>query len=293
MIDHEPLNHAHRSLAGAPRRLGRTPVFAVTSGKAGVGKTTVVANLAAALRQRRKRVMAIDAGVGRASLDLFFDIKPVHSLADFFAGAVSLDEAIVATDDGIWLLPGAFTAGAIAHLSDAQKLAFLAALDALTHELDLVLVDTGSGISDAVTYFASAAQEIVVVVTPEPASLAEGYALIEALARSRREKRFGILANQVTGAAEARRLFDTLSASALRFLNASLDLLGWIPSDGLLADAAARRQTVIGSSAGAPSALAIDALAERLIASAAAGGKVKGNLQFFLRRIVEDARAEV
>lgn len=293
MIDDEQLQDAHRSLATGSRRLGRAPVFAVTSGKAGVGKTNVVANLAAALRQRRKRVMAIDAGVGRASLDLFFNVKPAHSLADFFAGAVPLDEVIVATGDGIWLLPGASNAGALTQLSNGQKLMFLAALDALTHELDLVLVDTGSGISDAVTYFASAAQEIVVVVTPEPSSLAEGYALIEALVCSRREKRFGILVNQVTGAAEARRLFDRLSASALRFLNASLDLLGWIPNDDLLAGAAARRQTVIGSIAAAPSALAIDALAVRLIASAAAGGKVKGNLQFFLRRIVEDARAQV
>lgn len=275
------------------RRLGRAPVFAVTSGKAGVGKTNVVANLALALRQRQQRVMAIDAALGAASLDLFFDVKPLHSLADFFAGKASLDDIIVANRDDILLLPGASGVGEITRLSDAQKLAFLAELDALTHELDLVLVDTGSGASDAVTYFASAAQEIVVVVTPEPSSLAEGYALIEALASSRREKRFRILANQVADGAEARRLFDSLSASTLRFLNASLDLFGWIPTDAFLANAAALRQTVIGNADQSPSAQAIAALAERLIAAAAAGIKVKGNLQFFLRRMLEDARAEV
>src|SRR5436190_10926692 len=104
MIDDDLLNDTGPSLEAAPRRLGRAPVFAVTSGKAGVGKTNVVANLAAALRQRQKRVMAIDAGIGRASLDRFFSVNVVHSLADFFAGAVSLDEIIVATEEGIWLM---------------------------------------------------------------------------------------------------------------------------------------------------------------------------------------------
>jgi flagellar biosynthesis protein FlhG len=284
MIDDEPSKNR--------RRIGRAPVFAVTSGKAGVGKTHVVANLAVALRGRHKRVMAIDAALGTASLDRFFDVKPIYSLGDFFAGKASLEEIIVANADGILLLPGPSGADEIIGLSDAQKLTFLAELDGLTHELDFVLVDTGSGAGDAVTYFASAAQEIVVVVTPEPASLSEGYALIETLACQRREKRFRILANRVTGDAEARRLFDSLSARALRFLNASLDLFGWIPEDAQLPLSAARRQTLIAGAEPSPAAEAMQTLAERLIA-AAAGSKVKGNMQFFLRRMLEDARADV
>ena len=275
------------------RRRGRAPVFAVTSGKAGVGKTNLVANLALALRHRHKRVLAIDAALGLAGLELFFNIQPRRSLDDFFAGRACLDDIIVANEDGILLLPGASGVGATTRLSDSQKLALLTDLDALTHELDLVLVDTGSGVSDAVTYFASGAQEIVVVVTPDPSTLAEGYALIEALAWSRREKRFRILANQVADAAEARRLFDALSAPALRFLNASLDLFGWIPSDSALAGAAARRQSVISAAPDSLAACAIGALADRLIASADAGAKLKGNVQFFLRRMLEEARVEV
>ena len=120
----------------------------------------------------------------------------------------------------------------------------------MTNDLDLVLVDTGSGISDAVTYFTSAAQEIVVVVTPELASITDAYALIKVLASVHGRKRFAILANNVVDHAQAWRLFDTLSGTALRFLNASLDFLGWIPRDPQLLRAMAQARTVVTRGAG-------------------------------------------
>ena len=273
-------------------RLTAAPTFAITSGKGGVGKTNVVANLAAALILKRKRVMVIDADLGLANLDLFLRVKPKHTLADFFTGAAPLGEIITANRQGILLLPGASGVQEITSLRHDQKLALLTELDALTHEMDLVLVDTGSGISDAVTYFTTAAQEIVVVVTPEPSSLTDAYALIKVLTSTHHEKRFRILANNVSGEAEARRLFDTLSRTALRFLNASLDLLGWIPRDPRLARAVARAQMIVDDAPDAPSAQAFLSIADRLLESIAAGVKVKGNLQFFFQRMLEANRAE-
>jgi|RhiMetdeSRZDD1v2_1073273.scaffolds.fasta_scaffold648696_2 flagellar biosynthesis protein FlhG len=280
---------------GRHRRIdcaGRTAalVFAVTSGKGGVGKTNVVANLATALALMKKKVMAIDADLGLANLDLFLRVQPKYTLADFFSGAVPLGEVFVVNRNGILLLPGASGAQEITALSHEQKAALLTELDVVTHELDLVLVDTGSGISDVVTYFTTAAQEIVVVVTPEPASITDAYALIKVLT-GQRQQRFRILANNVADEKEAWRLFDTLSSAALRFLNASLDFVGWIPRDPQLVRAVARAQTVVVDAPSSPSARAFTSLAEQFVRMAG-GVKVKGNVQFFFRRMIEWGKAQ-
>jgi flagellar biosynthesis protein FlhG len=162
-----------------PRRAA--PVFAVTSGKGGVGKTNVVANLAIALSHLNQRVLAIDADLGLANLDLLLGVKPTFTLAVFLPVRPALDEIILTNQDGILVMPGASGVQAITSLSAEQKTALLTELDLLTHEMDLVLVDTGSGISDAVTYYTSAAQENILVVTPEPASMTAACALVKVL----------------------------------------------------------------------------------------------------------------
>lgn len=269
------------------RRRPAAPVFAITSGKGGVGKTNVVANLATALRRRDRRVLAIDADLGLANLDLFLGVRPASTLADFFAGTAPLEEIILTNRDGILVMPGASGVQEITSLSADQKASLLTELDLLTHEVDVVLVDTGSGISDAVTYFTSAAQVIVVVVTPDPSSMTDAYALIKVLASQHRQQRFVVLANNATDEAEARRLFDTLSGTALRFLNVSLDYLGWIPRDGKLLWAAARARTVVSDCPDAPSAQAFVRLADKLWERAKNEIELKGNLQFFFRRMLE------
>jgi flagellar biosynthesis protein FlhG len=262
------------------------PVFAVTSGKGGVGKTNVVANLATALARKKKRILAIDADLGLANLDLILDVKPPYTLADFFAGNVALEKVFMTNRDGVLVLPGASGVAEITALHPDQKAALLTELDGLTRQLDLVLIDTGSGISDAVTYFTTAAQEIVIVVAPEPTSITDAYALIKVLASRHHQKRFWILANNVSGELEARRLFDTLSGATLRFLNSSLDLLGWVPRDPELERAVARAQAVVAQAPASPSARAFQSLAERL-EEIAGGVRVKGNVQFFFRRLLE------
>ena len=160
----------------------------------------------------------------------------------------------------------------------------------MSHEVDLVLVDTSSGISDTVTYFATSAQEIVVVVTPEPSSMTDAYALVKVLASAHHEKRFRILANKVSGEEEARRLFDALSGTTLRFLNASLDFFGWVPCDPQLIRAVARSQMVVTEASDAPSAKAFTVMAERLIEMTSTRVRIKGNVQFFFRRMLEGDR---
>ena len=274
---------------GKHPRLSLASVFAVTSGKGGVGKTNVVANLAAALTLRKKRVMVIDADLGMPNLDLFLGVKPDYTLADFFAGKVSLNEIIAINSHGILLLPGASGAQEITFLRDEQKVALLTEMDTLTHEMDFVLVDTGSGISDSVTYFATGAQEIIVVATPDPSSITDAYGLIKVLTAAHRQKRFCILANNVADEHEARLVFDTLSRTTLRLLNASLDYLGWVPRDPALIQADSRSQIVVFDAAGSASAKAFMSLADKLVQSSAAV-QVKGNPQFFFRRLLEARR---
>jgi flagellar biosynthesis protein FlhG len=291
------LNAARPDLAARNAQARRTqrgaaPVFAITSGKGGVGKTNVVANLSVLLKRKKKRLLAIDADLGLANLDLFLGVKPVYTLADFFTGLVPLTEVITYNSDGIALLPGASGVQEITSLRHEQKMTLLAELDALANELDLVLVDTGSGISDSVTYFISAAQEIVVVVNPEPSSMTDAYALMKVLSATHHEKRFWILPNNVNNETEARRIFDTLSRTALRFLNASVDFMGWIPRDADLLRAVARSETVVSAKPDSIAARAFDSVAERLLQIADKETKVKGTLQFFFRRMLEGGRAE-
>src|SRR5438552_9404969 len=279
-----------RGRAGSAARLSPAPGFAITSGKGGVGKTNIVANLATAITKMKKRVMAIDANLGLANLDLFLGVQPTFTLADFFAGAVSLDKVIVTNREGILLLPGASGVQEITALRHEQKTALLTELDVMTDELDIVLIDTGSDISDVVTYFTTAAQEIVVVVNPESASITDAYALVKVLASGHDQKRFLILANAVSGAAEAHRLFATLSEAALRFLNVSLDFLDWIPRDPQLLRAVAQAQTVVNAAAASPSAQAFVAVAEQFVRRAKSI-KAKGNVPFLFRRMLEGGKA--
>ena len=279
--------HQMQSLSPHP---SAAHVFTITSGKGGVGKTNVVANLAAALTLAQQRVMVMDADLGLANLDLFLGVHPQYTLADFFAGTKSLSDILLPTPSGITLLPAASGIQEVTSLSDEQKLVLLTELDAISQDVDMVLVDTSSGISDTVTYFATAAQEIIVVVMPEPSSFTDAYALIKVLASTYREKRFWILANNVDGKRDAERLYDTLSRTALRFLNTSLDLLGWIPRDPELARAAAYGQIVVTTAPESPSARAFMTVAQRLLQSAAEGAWEKGNLQFFFQSILTAQR---
>jgi flagellar biosynthesis protein FlhG len=269
---------------------GAPPSFAITSGKGGVGKTNIVANLAATLAARGIRVLVIDADLGLASLDLLLDVRPKYTFADFFYGRVALAELLTRSADGILLLPGANGVQGVTALGHDHKLALIAELDVLADDVDVVLIDTASGISDAVTYFASAAQHIVVVVTPEPLAMTDAYALIKILAAKHHEKQFQILVNNVAGEAEAQRVFDVLSRTALRYLNVSVDLFGWIPGDGRIAQSLARARMVVAESPEAPSAQAFARISEHLAALLGMESRVKGNLQFFFQRSLETAR---
>jgi flagellar biosynthesis protein FlhG len=269
---------------------GRVRTIAVASGKGGVGKTNVVANLAVVLRRRGRRVIVFDADLGLANLDTLLGVNPRATLRHVLHGECTIQDVLVAGPGGIHLVPAASGFEELTHLSDAQRLLLLEQVDSLDGTFDVLLLDIGAGISPNVCFFASAAQETMVVVTPEPTALTDAYALVKVLSRRYAQQRFAVLVNMARGELEARRTFAHLSRVSERFLHVSLRSAGWVPFDAEVPEAVRRQRAVVELAPGAPVSRAFDVLAGRIV-DGPESVPPKGGLQFFFRRLLAEERA--
>lgn len=217
--------------APGEKALKTARVISVTSGKGGVGKTICVANLALVLARRGYRVLVIDADLGLANVDLYFGLSPRYNLNHFFAGEKKLEEISIFTEDGICILPAGSGFQEYTRLSATQKMVFMEGLEVLHGSFDVVLIDTEAGISENVTYFNVAAQDILVITTPEPTAISDAYALMKLLSTRFHEKRFKLVVNSVTSENEALDVYQKLTMVSSRFIDISIDFLGAIPLD--------------------------------------------------------------
>ncbi len=265
-------------------------VIAVASGKGGVGKTNVVANLAIALQRRGKRVVVIDADLGLANLDTLLGLNPHATLRQVLRGECTLKDVLVEGPAGIRIVPASSGYEDLTQLSDGQRLTLLEQVDTLDGDFDVLLIDTGAGISANVLFFATAAQETLVVVTPEPTALTDAYALIKVLSKRYAEHAFSVLVNMARSELEARKTFTQLTRVAERFLNVSLRYAGWVPWDSEVPEAVRRQQAVVELAPATAATRALGGLADRLCA-APAELRAKGGLQFFFRRLLAADRA--
>lgn len=257
-------------------------VIAVSSGKGGVGKTNFVANLALFYASLNKKVMILDADLGLSNIDVLFGIAPKYNLRHVLMNEKKLKEIIVSGPLGIMLLPASSGIRALTKLTDKQKLRLVSELDDFDLPVDIFLIDTGAGISDNVLFFCSAAQETVVVVTPEPTSLADAYALIKVLSRDFGERYFKILVNTARSEKEAFDTFRKLAIVTDKFLNLSVDYLGYLPNDQHVKDAVIAQKGVIAMYPNSNFAKKLAPIGKKLISSPPPPSK--GTIQIWLKK---------
>ncbi len=260
-------------------------VLSFTSGKGGVGKTHIVVNLAYALQRLGARVMILDADLGLANVDVLLGLTPRYNIQHVLEGQKALTDILLQGPAGLTILPAGSGVHDVAHLTEAQRFHLLDEFDDLQHDFDFLLVDTGAGISANVIYFNIAAQDIVIVVTPEPTSLTDAYALVKVLATQYAEKHFKVIMNSVAHATEAKESFRRLSLVTEQFLNISLDYLGFIPHDAAFSRAVRQQQALLELYPTSLAACCFHDLAEHML-DIPGNSHPKGNIQFFWRRLL-------
>lgn len=242
----------------------RVRVLAVTSGKGGVGKSNISVNLAIALANQRKSVLVMDADLGMANIDVLLGLRPRFDLYHVISGQKSLDEVIVEGPGGIGIIPASSGISRMVNLTPGEHAGLIRAFDEISRRVDYLIIDTAAGIGDSVVTFSKAAQEVIVVVCDEPASITDAYALIKVLKQEHGVKRFQVLANMVKDAEHGRRLYGKLAHVAENFLDISLGFLGSIPQDERLRDAVRQQKAVILATPQCAAGVAFQALGTRL-----------------------------
>ena len=264
----------------------RPKVIAVSSGKGGVGKTNVVVNLAIACQRMGRKVLIFDADLGLANIDIIFGLNPKHNIEEIIKGEKRLSQIIVKGPEGVAVIPASSGVQELAHLTEGQKINLLNEFDTLNNMFDMLLIDTGAGISSNVIYFNSAAEERIIVLTPEPTSITDAYALLKVMFYRHGVKNFFLLLNMVRDEKEAKSVYKNLSKVVARFIGGiSIDYAGFIPTDNLLQEAVSRREPVVCCCPDASSSISFKELADYLLMQTDRR-PIDGNIKFFWKRLI-------
>jgi flagellar biosynthesis protein FlhG len=248
----------------------RARIMAVTSGKGGVGKTFVSANLAAALARLGERVLVLDADLGLANLDVALNLFPKITLHDVFTGRHALDEAILPAPGGFSVLLAGSGMVEYSRMTPELREQLQQVVAEVAARFDRVLLDTGAGISDVVLYTVSLADEVLVVATPEPTAITDAYATIKVLATTQGRAELRLVVNQTRRNGEGRGVHGQLQQVLDRYVAPTLqgglrlNLLGEVPVDAAVREAVQRRELLLQAMPGAQAAQALMTLARRL-----------------------------
>lgn len=261
-------------------------VFSVTSGKGGVGKTNISANLAVSLSKMGKRVVLLDADLGLANVDVVLGMAPELNLFHLFHKGMSLQKVLCQTPYGFHILPASSGVAEMLSLSTGQKLVLLEAMDFLEDKIDYLIVDTGAGIGDNVLYFNLAARERLLVLTTEPTSLTDAYALVKVMHLNHAVNRFRVVVNMAPSEKAAKQVFGKLYAACDHFLDGiSLDFVDFIPHDATVRQAVIKQVPFCHMAPQAPASLKITDIA-RKITSWDVDAHLDGNIKFFWKKLL-------
>lgn len=244
-------------------------VITITSGKGGVGKSNMAVNLAVAFRKQGKKVIILDADFGLANVEVMFGTVPEYNLSDLIFGGKSIREIITTGPMEIGFISGGSGIVGLNNLTKEQISYLVHSLALLNDMADIIIIDTGAGVSDAVLEFVLASPEVVIVSTPEPSSLTDSYSLVKALYKSPKFVKGGtnlhLIANKVNSEEEGDAVYEKLNAVVSKFLGGELHYLGTVPSD-LNLEKAVRNQKVISiTMPNAKSVKAMEAIAYQLL----------------------------
>lgn len=274
--------------AGLRRMVNPEPVrvVAVTGGKGGVGKTNISVNLGVALAELGRRVMLLDADLGLANIDVILGLHARYNLFHVMSGERSLEEILVEGPSGLKVVPGASGIQQMAEMSPAEHAGLINAFSSLANDVDVLLIDTAAGISDLVVSFSRAAQEQIVVVCDEPASITDAYAIIKLLNREYGVNRFRILSNMVKSVQEGRDLYNKMCRVTDQYLDVMLNYMGSIPYDEQLRKAVKGQRPVVEAYPRSRVSQAFKNLAKKADNWPVPTG-VSGDLQFFVERLIQ------
>ena len=253
----------------------RANVIAVTSGKGGVGKSNISVNLAIKMAAAGKNVVLLDADLGLANADVLCSIDLPFNLSHVISRKKELREVLVPAPGGFRLIGGASGLARMADLTDDDRQRLINALAELEDQADVILIDTGAGISPNVLAFTRCADHVLVITTPEPTAITDAYAVIKVLSRDGDQRRVSLLVNQVTSAGEARIVHDRIAKVARQFLGVTVYEGGYDFRDEQVPASVRKRQPFVLASPRCPAAGCIAQLAVRLqqgIATAQPGG---------------------
>ncbi len=265
------------------RPASQTRVIAITSGKGGVGKTTVSVNLAISLARQGQKVLLFDGDLGLANINVLLGIIPEHNIYEVVKGKKTIKEIVITTNYGIDIIAGANGISQLANITDAQRENFVRGLESLSG-YDVMIIDTGAGVGANVIGFVLPADEIIVVTTPEPTAITDAYGIIKSIVANRQDKHIRLLVNRVPSAIEAKRVSDRLITIAAQFLKTRVENLGFIYEEQLVQKSIRSQRPHVVLYPGSKSAACIQHVGARLLNSGAQEG-VEGIAGFFSKML--------
>lgn len=256
--------------------------LAITSGKGGVGKSTVAVNLAILLSRMGRKVALLDADMGTANADVLCNVMPVHTLAHVVAGRKQIEEIVIQAPGGFSLIPGASGLAQMAALSIDERERLIQQFSRLEKAYDVLLIDTGAGIGPDVLTMLTSADRVLVVTTPDPTAITDAYAVIKTTYRQRPQLDIRLLVNQAKDHEEAHNVYTRVSNVCRKFLSLDVVYAGYLLSDSAVRESVRNRRPLAMDTKQAPAIIALTALAHRLDKHAAEPQGARGGL---LRRM--------